>query len=128
LRVDATRDDRLDTEKSTRAAARYLRDLHSQFEDWLLALAAYNAGEDTVEQAIGRARSSEFWELSRLKLLPTETRAYVPAIVRALTMSGDQEEIGHGLALNSKPSAGKIVYVSTVAADQIGTSPAAGGR
>lgn len=114
LRVDATRDERLDVEKSTRAAARYLRDLHSQFDDWPLALAAYNAGEDVVKKAVDRAGSGEFRELSRLRLLPTETRAYVPAVLRALDMSGDREEIAKKLSSTRSASSGRILYASAV--------------
>lgn len=110
LRVDAVRDDRADMEKSTRAASRYLRDLHLQFRDWLLALAAYNAGEDAVRRAMERGGSSDFWALSRGKLLPAETRAYVPAILAAFDRLGGRKEIRGGPRLPGKFSATGIVY------------------
>ena len=88
LRVDAIRDDRLNEEKSTRAAARYLHNLHTQFRDWPLALAAYNAGEGTVQRAIARTGNSDFWGLSRARELPNETRAYVPSIFKAIESQG----------------------------------------
>lgn len=128
LRVDAIHDDRIDGEKSTRSAARYLRDLHVQFGDWPLALAAYNVGEDAVQRAVARGGSDDFWELSRLKLLPAETRAYVPAILRALDSSGDQEEIGRGLLPNKKPSVARILYASSVPQGQTEISLLAGRR
>jgi membrane-bound lytic murein transglycosylase B len=86
LTVSATQDDRLDTEKATRAAARYLRELYARFGDWPLALAAYNAGAPAVERAIDRAGSAEFSLLSRKKLLPAETRGYVPAVLAAMDL------------------------------------------
>lgn len=88
LRVDAERDDRLDLELSTRAAARYLRDLHQRFGDWPLALAAYNAGAVQVERAVRRGGAPDFWRLSAQGLLPQETRAYVPAVFRAMPLAG----------------------------------------
>jgi len=81
LRVDGHTDDRIHPERSTRAAARYLRELHAQFRDWLLALAAYNAGEQRVAKAVERGGTRDFWRLAELQLLPTETRRYVPAIL-----------------------------------------------
>jgi membrane-bound lytic murein transglycosylase D len=87
LRVDAERDDRLDLELSTRAAARYLRDLHQRFGDWPLALAAYNAGAVQVERAVRRGGAPDFWRLSAQGLLPPETRAYVPAVFRAMPLA-----------------------------------------
>ncbi len=85
LIVDNTEDDRLDIEKSTRAAAHYLSDLHAQFGAWSLALAAYNTGEQNLQAAIERSRSTDFTVLSSLGLLPLETRNYVPAVFAAAT-------------------------------------------
>ncbi len=82
--VEGRTDERRDPLKSAVVAARYLRELRARFGDWLLALAAYNAGEERVEQAIRRGRTRDFWLLSRLKLLPAETRNYVPAVLAAI--------------------------------------------
>lgn len=84
LRVDGRTDERRDPLKSASVAARYLRELRVRFGNWLLALAAYNAGEERVEKAIRRGRTRDFWSLSRQKLLPAETRGYVPAVVAAI--------------------------------------------
>lgn len=81
LAVEPGRDDRLDPVKSTHAAARYMNDLYAQFQDWPLALAAFNAGEDRVERARERRGGGDFWTLSRLAALPEETRRYVPAVL-----------------------------------------------
>jgi len=81
LAVEPARDDRLDPVKSTHAAARYMKDLYAQFQDWSLALAAYNAGENRVERALERRGAGDFWTLSRLGALPEETRRYVPAVL-----------------------------------------------
>lgn len=83
LVVDKTRDDRLDVLKSTRAAAKYLRDLYGQFQDWPLALAAYNAGEQAVSRAINIVGAANFNQISTQRALPAETRAYVPAVLSA---------------------------------------------
>jgi membrane-bound lytic murein transglycosylase D len=64
-------DERLDLDKSIHAAARYLRDLHRQFRDWPLALAAYNAGEEAVQRAILRTSSRDFNVIARAGMLPT---------------------------------------------------------
>ena len=71
-------DDRQDPEKSTRAAARHLKDLYNQFGDWYLAMAAYNSGPGTVQAAVKRTGYADFWELYRRNVLPKETRNYVP--------------------------------------------------
>ncbi len=73
-------DDRMDPEKSTDAACRYLSQLHSIFGDWELALAAYNSGPGTVRKAIRRSGYKKtFWEI--YPHLPRETRAYVPQFI-----------------------------------------------
>ena len=92
LRVDRWLDERLDPEKSTVAAANYLRDLYNVFGSWELAQAAYNAGEVRVQQAIQGTGSRDFWVLHRRSshLLP-ETKNFVPAI-QAATLIGRQPE------------------------------------
>jgi membrane-bound lytic murein transglycosylase D len=73
-------DERMDPEKATDAACRYLRDLYSMFHDWELALAAYNTGPGNVKKAIRRSGyKNTFWEI--YPQLPRETRAYVPQFV-----------------------------------------------
>ncbi len=83
LSVGAAIDHRTHPEQSTRAAARYLRDLYRQFGDWKLALAAYNAGENRVQRIINKTGIRDFEEMSRRGLLPLETRNYVPAVLAA---------------------------------------------
>jgi membrane-bound lytic murein transglycosylase B len=87
LTINNETDDRLDIPKSTRAAARYLHLLHAQFGDWSLALAAYNAGEIVVRNAVLRSGSKDFALLSNRRLIPAETRAYVPAVMAASNLS-----------------------------------------
>ena len=67
-------DDRQDPEKSTRAAARHLKDLYAQFGDWYLAMAAYNSGPGTVQAAVKRTGYADFWELYNRNVLPKETK------------------------------------------------------
>ena len=75
-------DERRDPLKSTRAAARYLKDLYDIYHDWNLVLAAYNCGPGTINKAIHRAGGEkDFWKL--YNFLPKETRGYVPAFVAA---------------------------------------------
>ena len=81
LTVSSETDHRLDPALSTQAALQYMTELYRRFGDWELALAAYNAGEGAVENAIQKGRSRSFARLSVLRLLPLETRAYVPAVL-----------------------------------------------
>jgi membrane-bound lytic murein transglycosylase D len=81
LRQTSTVDERSDAVKSTEAAVRYLKALHKQYNDWALALAAYNSGPGRVNSAIKRAHSRDFWKIQRF--LPQETRNYVPAFIAA---------------------------------------------
>jgi peptidoglycan lytic transglycosylase D len=81
LRQDRYIEERYDPEKATRAAARHLKDLYIEFGDWYLAMAAYNSGPERVRRAIRRAGSSDYWTLSERRLLPRETRNYIPIIL-----------------------------------------------
>ena len=81
LTVEPLNDHRTHPEHSTRAAAKYLRDLYQQFGDWKLALAAYNTGEARIQRIINTINSRDFEEMARRGLLPLETRHYVPAVL-----------------------------------------------
>jgi membrane-bound lytic murein transglycosylase D len=75
LRVSRNCDERKSYPRSTQAAAKYLKDLHVEFGDWLLVMAAYNGGEGPVNTAIRLSDSRNFWILQQY--LPRETREYV---------------------------------------------------
>ncbi|HEY1464059.1 MAG TPA: transglycosylase SLT domain-containing protein, partial [Terriglobales bacterium] len=87
-------DDRQDPEKSTRAAAHHLKDLYNEFGDWYLAMAAYNSGPGTVQQAVKRTGYADFWELYNRNVLPKETRNYVPIIVAMTIMAKNPAQYG----------------------------------
>jgi peptidoglycan lytic transglycosylase D len=92
LHHDSWVDERQDPEKSTRAAARHLKDLYNQFGDWYLAMAAYNSGPGTVQSAVKRTGYADFWELYKRNVLPRETRNYVPIIVAVTIMAKNPEQ------------------------------------
>ncbi len=72
-------DERINFTASTCAAARYLRDLYAQFDDWLLVIAAYNGGPKPVYKAIRKSGSKDFWVLQ--KYLPAESRQHVKKFI-----------------------------------------------
>lgn len=83
LHVDNFVDDRMDPVRSTLAACSYLDYLHRMFDDWLLALAAYNAGPGAIQRALLRAGGKkDFWDL--LPFLPEPAQNYVPAFIAAV--------------------------------------------
>ncbi len=91
LQVTSLVDDRSDPYKSTVAAAEHLRDLYNIYNDWLLALAAYNSGPGNVNRAIRRSGGkTSFWEIS--PFLPRETRGYVPAFIAVTYIMSHPEE------------------------------------
>lgn len=102
LQVSSGLDHRTHPEHSTRAAARYLRDLYGMFGDWKLALAGYNAGEGRVQSIINRTGIRDYEEMSRRGLLPLETRKYVPAVLAAWS-----RVVGHPLPPGAPNAGGK---------------------
>lgn len=85
-------DERKDIEKSTRAAARHMKDLYERFGDWHLALAAYNSGPNRVKKALSKVKNGNktFWDIR--KHLPKETRNYVPAFIAATLITSAPEK------------------------------------
>jgi membrane-bound lytic murein transglycosylase D len=82
LEINSLVDERRDIVKSTIAAAQYLKDLYSVFNDWLIVIAAYNCGPGNVNKAIYRTGGKkDYWEI--YYRLPRETRGYIPAYIAA---------------------------------------------
>jgi Transglycosylase SLT domain len=99
LVVNRHRDDRLQPELATRAAAQYLRLLRDRYGDWALALAAYNAGERRVDRALARDPEASFWRLAEYGYLPRISREYVPRFFAVVRLAGEQEPAALGSAL-----------------------------
>lgn len=84
-------DERRDPIKSTEAAANHLKDLYIEFDDWYLALAAYNAGAARINRAIRLHQTRDFW---RLNSLPRETRDHVPTFLATAIIARNPQEYG----------------------------------
>ena len=102
-------DERQDPELATRAAAQHLRDLYNEFGDWYLAMAAYNSGPGTVQQAVERTGYVDYWELYRRGVLPQETRNYVPIILAITIMSKNPAQYGLDRLVPDTPLAADTV-------------------
>ena len=96
LRRDWYVDERSDPEKATLAAAKYLLTLNKLFNgDWHLALASYNGGPGRLQKAIKRVGVDDFWKLAdKPKVLPRETREYVPTILAAIVIARNPAQYG----------------------------------
>ncbi|MCG2429959.1 LysM peptidoglycan-binding domain-containing protein [Aequorivita xiaoshiensis] len=106
LDVNSYVDERSDPIRSTEAACKYLKSLNNSFNDWDLALAAYNSGPGNVSKAIRRSGGkTNYWDLR--SFLPRETAGYVPAFLATMYIFEYAEE--HGF----KKQAARIPYVAT---------------
>jgi membrane-bound lytic murein transglycosylase D len=94
LTVNWWLDERSDPEKSTRAAAKHLKDLYNLFGDWYLAMAAYNAGENKILRATRRSKTRDFWRLARSRFIRRETKNFVPAILASIIIAKNPEWFG----------------------------------
>ncbi len=94
LKIDRWVDERRDPEKSTYAAALYLKDLFNMFNSWYLAMAGYNAGEYTIMKSINKFGTSDFWELAKYKSMRRETKEYIPKLLAALIIAKNPEKYG----------------------------------
>ena len=121
-------DDRQDPEKSTRAAARHLKDLYNQFGDWYLAMAAYNSGPGTVQAAVKRTGYADFWELYNRNVLPKETKNYVPIILAVTIMAKNPAQYGLQDVVMERPAEYDTVTIDypvdlRLVAECVGSTP-----
>ena len=111
LTVNQWVDERRDPEKSTVAAARYLKHLYSIFGDWPLALASYNAGEGAVLRAIKVQGTTNYWDLK----LPRQTEEYVPQYMACLAISRDPHRYGFdGVELDDPMEFDEVAFKGAV--------------
>ena len=93
LRIDSYIDERKDPQRSTEAACNHLKKLYEIYDDWYLALAAYNAGGGNVNKAIRRSGGkTNYWEVR--PFLPRETRNYVPNFLAVVYLMEYHAEYG----------------------------------
>ncbi len=95
LRQDWWIDERSDIVKSTHAAAQHLRDLYERFGDWHLAMAAYNVGSRRIDRVHRRyGKTLDYWAMVKRRMLPRETRSFVPSILAAVIIFRNPERYG----------------------------------
>ncbi len=87
LKINWWIDERKDFDKSTKAAAKYIKQLYSMFGSWYLVAAAYNTGETRVKKTIGKYKTKNFWELVDKGAFVEETQNYIPKLLAATLIS-----------------------------------------
>jgi membrane-bound lytic murein transglycosylase D len=112
LNRDDRIDERLDPEKSTKAAIAYLQELHHMFGDWTTVLAAYNSGEENVIRLIRGQKINyldNFWDL--YEKLPRETARYVPRFLATLHILKESDQYGFDLGEAEEPLPFEVVII-----------------
>jgi membrane-bound lytic murein transglycosylase D len=108
LQVNRLVDERKHLDRSTEAAAHYLKDLYAVFGDWLLAIAAYNAGEGAISRLMKSNQGVyTFWDISHSMTIKTETLDYVPKFIATVVLTKNREKYGLPMA---EPSSKKSQY------------------
>jgi membrane-bound lytic murein transglycosylase D len=103
LRVDKWVDERLDPQKSTRAAMRYLKDLYGQFGCWRLAISAYNSGENKLNKVLRQEDAEEYYEISSSPRLKRETKEFFPKFLALATIAKNPAKYGFPPLAEYKP-------------------------
>lgn len=111
LRIDSWVDERREPEKATKAAARYLTSLYNQFGDWYLAVAAYNAGEGKIDNAMKTYNAKDFWEVAVSDGIFMETKRYVPKLIAAIIIARNPEKYGFTDVTYKKPAEYETINV-----------------
>ncbi len=101
LKADYWHDDRQDVYRSTVAAAYHLKYLYKNLEDWLLVLAAYNAGLGKISTAIKRYGTRNYWELIKYDYIKPETKNYVPKFIAATIIAKNTKK--YNIQFQKKP-------------------------
>ena len=102
LQVNRLVDERKHLDKSTEAAAHYLKDLYAVFGDWLLAIAAYNAGEGAISRLMKSNQGVyTFWDISHSMTIKPETLDYVPKFIATVVLTKNREKYGLPMAKSS---------------------------
>jgi len=121
LTINSFVDERRDPVAATNAAAKYLRDLYSVYNDWVLVIAAYNCGPGNVNKAIRRSGGkTSYWDI--YYYLPKETRGYVPAFIAATYVMNYYKEhnlSAHNATFALPSSADTIMLTNNVHLQQI---------
>jgi len=113
LKIDSYIDQRVDPEKSTKAAIAYLGELYREFGDWHLAVAAYNAGPGKIRNGLRRYKVDNFWDLAQHRYLHLETKRYVPKLIAAIMIAREPEKYGFS----------NIAYEAPLTYDKIQVEP-----
>ena len=117
LRQTAWVDERNSFEKATRASAQYLKWLHRRYNNWELAIGAYNTGEGNVDRAISRAGKRDFWAI--YPYIAQETRNYVPNILATILIAKNPAKYGFGGVRPEAPLAYDVVNVPSATSLQL---------
>ena len=117
LRQTAWVDERNSFEKATRASARYLKWLHSRYNNWELAIGAYNTGEGNVDRAISRAGQRDFWAI--YPYIARETRNYVPNILATILIAKNPAKYGFAHVRPESPLSYDVVSVPSATSLQL---------
>jgi len=102
-------DERRDPEKSTRAALKFLKDLHAWFNDWHLALAAYNRGQRGIGSDLKFSKAVDFNQLVEREALPKETENFVPKFMASVIIGENYQDYGFSLNFEEPLSYDEVV-------------------